>query len=160
MFHNIGRKIKGLAIVFAMLGMVASIVEGIQLIENTAYDDNGMWIIIGFVVIIGGSVLSWISAFILYGFGELVDNSTIIAAVLQKDSGVGDLISQSSPLNEKGADVDLAPSAADSQQRLASLDEARMQLSITEADYWYTLNMWRKNGLITEQDYQERKSTK
>ncbi|MFR5010221.1 MAG: SHOCT domain-containing protein [Acutalibacteraceae bacterium] len=37
------------------------------------------WFGPGLAVIIIGSLLSWVSSFVLYGFGELVVNSAIIA---------------------------------------------------------------------------------
>lgn len=33
---------------------------------------------------IGGSLLSWLSSFVLYGFGELIENSAIIAGKTEK----------------------------------------------------------------------------
>lgn len=74
MFDNVGSKIKGLASFFCWGGIIASIIGGIILI---GLDED--LIFAGIAVIVIGSLLSWISSFVLYGFGELVVNSAIIA---------------------------------------------------------------------------------
>lgn len=74
MFDNVGSKIKGLASFFCWGGIIASIIGGIILI---GLDED--LIFVGIAVIVIGSLLSWISSFVLYGFGELVVNSAIIA---------------------------------------------------------------------------------
>ena len=71
---NIGGKIKTLASVIAWLGIVGSIIIGIILMA-TAEE----LIFAGIISDIVGSISSWIGSFLLYGFGELVENSGIIA---------------------------------------------------------------------------------
>lgn len=73
MFENIGSKIKGLASFMCWIGIGVSIIGGI-IMWNT--DDLIGW---GFVTMIVGSFFSWISSVLLRGFGELVENSAIIA---------------------------------------------------------------------------------
>lgn len=81
MFDNVGSKIKALASFFCWGGIIASIIGGIILI---GLDED--LIFAGFAVIVIGSLLSWISSFVLYGFGELVANSAIIAGKRADDS--------------------------------------------------------------------------
>lgn len=71
MFNNIGQKIKTLAELFSVLGIVLSVLAGLAIIKYS--------FVVGILVAIIGSGGSWIGAFFLYGFGELVDNSAIIA---------------------------------------------------------------------------------
>lgn len=68
MYGNIGGKIKVLATVICIIGAVATILYGVLLcvIEQIA---------LGLAVMIVGPVLSWVSSFALYGFGQLVQNS-------------------------------------------------------------------------------------
>ena len=73
MFNDIGKKIKAVAALSAALGMIASLIVGLVLMSE---DSVGL----GLVTIIFGSLLSWVSSFALYGFGELVDNSAKTAA--------------------------------------------------------------------------------
>lgn len=82
MFNNIGGKIKGLAKFMCWLGIILSVIIGILLIMS-ATNRNGYYrstdsatVVYGIIVIVVGSLLSWIGSFVLYGFGELVDNSS------------------------------------------------------------------------------------
>ncbi len=38
----------------------------------------------GFIIIFGGSLLSWVSSFFAYGFGELIEKTTVIAEAVSK----------------------------------------------------------------------------
>ena len=66
MFDNIGDKIKTLAKVSTVLGIVISVIYGIVLMVSDL-------IFVGFLVMILGSLLFWISSFTLYGFGEMIN---------------------------------------------------------------------------------------
>lgn len=67
MFKNIDSKIKVLAETITWLGIIASIVGGFLLIA-IAED-----FISGITIMIFGSLCSWISSFLLYGFGEMIE---------------------------------------------------------------------------------------
>lgn len=94
MFNNIGRKIKGLAKFICWVGIILSVLAGIVIIlggassrsfesgyngERFAISSAGGSIVAGILVIVLGSILSWVGSFVLYGFGELVDNSKKVA---------------------------------------------------------------------------------
>lgn len=72
MFENIGGKIKTLAQVTALIGIVSSVIAGIVLMYTTLF-------LIGLAVLLFGSILFWISSFVLYGFGELIEKTNKIA---------------------------------------------------------------------------------
>ena len=83
MFNNIGEKIKTLATIITILGIIASVISGIAFIVYSiveAYDVSRLvaGIILGVLTMVVGSLISWISSFLLYGFGELIENSTIL----------------------------------------------------------------------------------
>ena len=69
MFANAGGKIKAVAQVLTWIGIIGSVIGGIALIS--------MNFIAGLLTAGVGSLLSWVSALALYGFGELVENSDI-----------------------------------------------------------------------------------
>lgn len=73
MFKNIGKKIKTLAKVICIVGIVASVILGISMILTST--QTGYGIIIGIVYLLLGPLFSWIGSFALFGFGELIDNS-------------------------------------------------------------------------------------
>ena len=74
MFDNIGGKIKTLATVVCVIGIGASIIAAIALwAQNDRYTPT---IALGFGVLIGGCLASWIGSFFTYGFGELIEETT------------------------------------------------------------------------------------
>ena len=75
MYDNIGEKIKWLAKIFCLIGIIGSIVSGFAIIVT---DVDMIWIV-GVLVAVGGSLVSWIGSFFIYGFGQLIENSDIIA---------------------------------------------------------------------------------
>lgn len=85
MFKNIGGKIKDLAQVICYLGIAISVVAGIVMIGfgSSSYDGDTM-VVMGCVVMIVGSLVSWIGSFFAYGFGELIENTTVIAELAAK----------------------------------------------------------------------------
>ncbi len=73
MFENIGEKIKSLAKICTYIGIAIFMmleIVAIALIKN---------IFIGLIITGVGFFISWISSFLLYGFGEIISQSQIIA---------------------------------------------------------------------------------
>ena len=85
MFKNSGGKIKGLAKVICYVGIAISVIAGIFMIGfgSSSYNGDTM-IVMGCVVMIVGSLVSWIDSFFAYGFGELIENTTVIAELAAK----------------------------------------------------------------------------
>ncbi len=71
MFDNIGGKIKKLAKFICIVGIIISIITGIVMISSNMAGA-------GFLTMIVGALMSWVGTFVLYGFGELVENSDIL----------------------------------------------------------------------------------
>ena len=101
MFNNIGRKIKMLAKVLCWFGIIASVISGIVMVFTgvavnstvvrgygaTADELSGTAAVIGgIVMMIVGSLVSWIGSFCMYGFGQLVENSDIRTRVALQQS--------------------------------------------------------------------------
>jgi hypothetical protein len=98
MFNNIGGKIKGLAKFLCWLGIILSVIAGVVLIiaastkSSYSFDSygeritlsTGGSIVAGILVIVFGSLFSWIGSFFMYGFGELVENSKKVADRVSK----------------------------------------------------------------------------
>ena len=68
MFENIGKKIKGLTKTIFYIGCAIPIVVGIILM---AMEED--LLLVGLLVMVVGVFLSWISVWLLYGYGELID---------------------------------------------------------------------------------------
>ena len=75
MYDNIGGKIKGLAKASFIVAAIAEVITGIALMA-TDEDLIGYGLLVMFV----GPIVAWVSSWLLYGFGQLVENSDIIAA--------------------------------------------------------------------------------
>ena len=67
MFENVGTKLKVLANIIAILGIIGSIVCGLYLVKES--------VLIGILTMVCGSIGSWVTALIIYGIGEAADNS-------------------------------------------------------------------------------------
>lgn len=68
MYDNIGRKIKNLAEAIFIIATILAVIMGIALtflLEDIFY--------VGLIVLVVGPIVAWISSWLLYGFGELVD---------------------------------------------------------------------------------------
>lgn len=72
MYNNIGVKIKALAISTFIVEAIAAIIGGIVLWIVT----KEWWCAL---ILFFGPILAWVSSWLLYGFGELIDNVCKIA---------------------------------------------------------------------------------
>lgn len=70
MFSNIGGKIKATAKVSCWILIVLFVIAGIALMASRA-------VLAGLITMIAGALSAWVSSFVFYGFGELVENSCI-----------------------------------------------------------------------------------
>ena len=86
MFNNIGKKIKNLAKIICYIGIIASIIAAIVLLF---LGDIENMILISLPVLVAGIILSWIGSIFTYGFGELIENSAIIAQASERKSKTG-----------------------------------------------------------------------
>lgn len=85
MFSNIGGKIKRLATSSSVIGIGVSVICGIiMIIAGGVTGASGAMIGMGFAILIVGSLLSWVGSFLAYGFGELIENTTVIAELMAK----------------------------------------------------------------------------
>ena len=79
MFGNIGGKIKALAQVITWIGIIGSVIGGISVIAISEY-----LMLTGLLIMIIGSLISWVSSFVLYGFGHLIENTDKLVKSLKK----------------------------------------------------------------------------
>lgn len=83
MFENIGGKLKVLAKVITIAGVIISVINGFVMMNQTALG--------GLLTMAIGSLLSWASSFVIYGLGELIEqaersnnNTYVISKQLEK----------------------------------------------------------------------------
>ena len=83
MYTNVGAKVKALAKVICILGIIGSVIMGITMIAGGSgmsvyYGNGNMMVLPGLLMIVLGSVLSWASSLALYAFGEMTDDVAAI----------------------------------------------------------------------------------
>ncbi len=85
MFDNIGGKIKTVAATIAWLGIIGSIIVGSVMIAEASdsYYPSATETLSGWLVMIVGSLSSWVSSFTLYGFGQLIENTDAISSEME-----------------------------------------------------------------------------
>ena len=128
MFENIGKKIKVLAKVIFAISLISAIIGGIVLIST---DDD--LLATGLFVLLAGPVLiGLIPAWMIYGFGELVDKTCDIAA--GNRPVVGGAPVYSNP-NAPAAPVVSKAKAAEMNKRIAQIEDLRSKGLITEEEY-------------------------
>ena len=72
MFRNVSERLKTMAIVLVWVGIVASVAVGFVL----AFSSGGP--ILGTLCAVGGSLFFWIISTVLYGLGQLIENSEFL----------------------------------------------------------------------------------
>ncbi len=91
MFSYIGKKIKDLATILTIVGVVLSILGGLASIgmganlENRQGEGTGiLFILVGIALMIIGPLVFWLGSYLLYGYGELVDKTSEISKDLKQ----------------------------------------------------------------------------
>ena len=101
MFENIGSKIKGLATILCVLGVIGSIVLGIVICSL-----GDFFIAVGLIFMALGGLLSWILSFFMYGFGQLIENSDMLVMLVAKQKGD---VQVTKPIDEKKSFFENSP---------------------------------------------------
>ena len=86
MFTNIGSKIKTLAKVLFWISTIGSMIGAFGVIAFAAMsgsDEIIIAILIGVVIVVVGVIVAWLSNFMLYGFGELIDTNQKMLRIMQ-----------------------------------------------------------------------------
>ncbi len=91
-YGRIGTKIKGLSKISFIAGAIATIILGTALLVIGIDGGVSALILLGLFIIVCGPIIAWVSSWLLYGFGEIVDKicdielNTRINENKQKDS--------------------------------------------------------------------------
>ena len=111
MFDNIGGKIKTLAVVLCIIGIIASVIGAFVIwgMHDSRYNPT---IVLGFIVLVAGCLGSWLGSFFTYGFGQLIESNEEEVALLRKiESQLKAEQSQPSPVQSgsTGRKVNMTP---------------------------------------------------
>ena len=112
MYENIGKKIKCAAKVAAAIIAIASIVVGICLMVD--WSDDVSWYGLGLLIV--GPLNAWLSSWMLYGFGEIIDHLATIAANTGKLRSIAGSNASAAPA-PKTASAAPAPKTANEEKK-------------------------------------------
>lgn len=112
MYDNIGGKIKGLAKATFIVEAIAAVITGIALMVS----DEDL-IPVGLLVMLVGPIVAWVSSWLLYGFGELIDKASDIER------------------NTRGGERKTEAQAKVDSERISKIEKLRSQGLITEEEY-------------------------
>ena len=79
-YDNIGGKIKSLAKVAFIVEAIAAVISGLVMFA----EDDDMFLIALLVAIVG-PIVAWVGSWLLYGFGQLVENSDTLVKNTTKE---------------------------------------------------------------------------
>ena len=79
-YENIGGKIKGLARAAFIVEAIAAVISGLVMMV----EDDDM-IPFALLVMVVGPIVAWVGSWLLYGFGQLIENSDIVAKNTAKE---------------------------------------------------------------------------
>ncbi len=101
MFNNIGKKIKVTAVVVTILGFISSAIWGITAIAANTYHNPTT--LTGILIIVLGSLGSWLGSFVLYGFGQLIEDmgdcKQYLLTLTSCNSGLSSASHSAAPVN-------------------------------------------------------------
>lgn len=80
LYEDIGGKIKNLAKWIFILEAIGAIITGFDFFSKAEY--NKIFILYGFLIMILGPIVAWVGSWLLYAFGELVEN---VCAIRSKE---------------------------------------------------------------------------
>lgn len=151
MFDNIGGKIKTLAQVVCWIGIIASVIIGFVMM---AQDDDTAFA--GILIMVLGSLGSWIGSFMTYGFGQLIENSDILVKQGNKipsNQNNANNIDYTSPIETTKHQWRCDGCGNMISENVCPICHKASQ-EIT--DKLETLNKWKIEGLITDEEYQQK----
>ncbi len=125
MFDNIGNKILCLARFLCIMGIIGSVIYGITLIVNGAT-------ISGFMYILVGPLVSWISCFLLYGFGQLIETNETSMNMIKN---IGLMMEDFANKNTEQKPLQTDENMPDHAENLAKLKKLYDIGAITEDEY-------------------------
>ncbi len=120
LFRDVGKKIQVLAKGLMIVGVACSVIIGLVVMAG----DESM-LLVGLLIMLVGSLVSWISSWFLYGYGEIIKNTAEIAE------------------NTRGGSCAVTKedaSQANDPERLARLQKLLSDGMITEEEYRVALS--------------------
>lgn len=77
---NIGKLIQTAATIFLVIGIFAAFIGGIVMFLNA---ESAGEVVLSVVILVGGGFFSWAFSILVYGFGQLIDDTATIRQQIQ-----------------------------------------------------------------------------
>ncbi len=107
MYDNIGGKLKTVAQVGAALGVIASIILGIVNGRTLFLTDNPVGgFLLGLLIAGGGSFLSWLGSLLMYGVGEIAENTEYMTSKISRLNIYQSASTEKSPMSKSASNID------------------------------------------------------
>ena len=143
MFNNIGSKIKTIAVIFFTIEMLGIIISALVACGEDFFA--------GAIIFVVGFMAAYLSVILIYAFGELVENSSIIAANTygMSSSSNHPFLNANSASSIGGANqVPINPNSTGSSMHPLFKEEPPIKKDTTP-DYWVCQNCGRANHKTT-----------
>ena len=86
MFTNVGSKIKAFAVVLFVILILISIFPAMIAYGAFQWQSQGLAIILAIVIIAVGVLAGWISTLFLYGYGQLIEDTSAIRRKVEQNA--------------------------------------------------------------------------
>ena len=140
MFDNIGGKIKSYSKSVCMMSIIFFVIIAVIGIVLAFTEEAIEYAVGGVAIAIIGSSYSYVSVFVLYGFGQLIENSDIIVKVLDPESKATLSINENGKKiikseKEKMEDISKTYSNMKWEDKIKSLNDEELQERIDNEDW-------------------------
>lgn len=115
MFENAGSKLKTLAVIFFVIGLICCFISGISIMLA----GNGGFLV-GFLIIALGALSCWISSLVMYALGEYTENTEYIR---QDVSSIKRLVEKNTANGTTSQEAQSAPSVPNTRKADSSKGE-------------------------------------
>lgn len=88
MYDHIGKKIKSLARGTFIVEAIGAIIGALVCLFIGIVDGEGEFILYGLLCLFCGPLVAWISSWMLYGFGQLIDNSDTLVEIMENQANI------------------------------------------------------------------------
>lgn len=147
MYDNIGGKIKGLAKALFIVAAIAEVITGIALMAS----DEEL-IVYGLLVMVVGPIIAWVSSWLLYGFGEIIEKLTKIEQNTHGYDIKKQLLQKEKFKNAEKDKPIKNDTNIESKTKIEKIEPYKSNM--INNDTFNQIEKLRQQGLITEEEYQ------
>lgn len=142
MYTDIGKKIKSWAKVVCIAEAIAAVIGALIMMFSA---EDGIMMAIGLFLLVGGPVVAWVSSWLLYGFGEIIDKLTEIEENTRPVPDYEDEETDDAYTAEQFSDLEKLTAAQKAERAADKSRQAKID----------RITRLRDSGLISEEQYRQ-----